>query len=111
VTGSIASKSGSQNARAWVIALSNPGPGTAYGTQVTGFTLSQTSGAACTPVISSPGAVPIALGDIASGASASASFTIDFTGCAALARFSLSVPYNFDGGASTGTMVRGNEFR
>jgi endo-1,4-beta-xylanase len=111
LTGSIASKSGPQNARVWVIALNNPGPGVAYGAQVAGFTLSQTSGAACTPVISGPGALPIALGDIALGASASASFTIDFTGCAALARFSLSVPYSFDGGASTGTMVRGNEFR
>ncbi len=111
LTGSIASKSGTQTGRTWTIALSNPGPGTAYGAQITGFTLTQTAGAACTPVITGPSTFPVVLGDIASGASATTSFVINFAGCANTARFSLNVPYNSTGGANTGSIVRSNEFR
>jgi endo-1,4-beta-xylanase len=111
LTGSIASKTGTQNSRVWTIRLSNPGPGTATGAQFTGFTLTQSSGAACTPVVVPPAAFPIALGDIAAGGAASAAFTIDFTGCAALARFSLNVPFAATLGANTGAVIRNNEFR
>ena len=51
------------------------------------------------------------LGDIASGNSANASFTIDFTGCAALARFTLSMPWSAANGADTGTFALGNQYR
>ncbi len=113
LTGSIASKSGTPNARTWTITMSNPGPGIAYATQITGFTLTQTAPAhpVCTPVIKSPAPFPIVLGDIAAGGSANASFVIDFTGCSGIARFSLNVPYNSTGGANTGSIVRNNEFR
>jgi endo-1,4-beta-xylanase len=111
LTGSIGGKSGPQNARVWSIALSNPGLGPATSAQITGFILTQTSGAACTPVVTAPGAFPISLGDIAAGGSANAAFTIDFTGCAALARFSLNVPFRATAGANTGAVVRNNEFR
>jgi endo-1,4-beta-xylanase len=111
LTGGIASKTGSQNGRVWTITLSNPGPGTAYGVRITGFTLTQAAGAACTPVITPPSAFPISLGDIAAGGSTSLSFTIDFTGCANTARFSLNVPYSSASGASAGAILRSNEFR
>ncbi len=111
LSGEIASKSGPPAARSWTISLNNPGPGTAYSAQIAGFTLTQTAGAACNPVISAPSVFPIALGDIAAGGSARASLTIDFSGCPAAARFSLSVPYNSTGGVNTGSMLRSNEFR
>ena len=50
----IASKAGSQNARVWTMTANNPGPGTAYTTQISGFTLTQVAGAACTPVVTPP---------------------------------------------------------
>jgi endo-1,4-beta-xylanase len=111
LTGSIAAKTGPTNARVWTIALSNPGPGTATSAQITGFTLTQTSGAACTPIVTPPGAYPISLGDIPAGGSAGAAFTIDFTGCAALARFGLNVPFAATLGANTGAVIRNNQYR
>jgi len=110
LTFSLTSKTGTQNARVWILAANNGNVGTAYATQIKGFTLTQTSGAACTPVITPPGAFPVVLGDIAAGGAASESFTIDFTGCAALARFTLSVPWS-SATYNTGTYVSGNQFR
>ncbi len=106
----IPSKTGPQNARVWTVTASNSGPGTAYATQINGFTLTQVAGAACTPVITPPSSYPIALGDIATGNSASAAFTIDFTGCANLARFALSVPWS-SATYHVGTFAQGNQFR
>jgi len=85
--------------------------GTAYNTRINGFTLTQVAGAACTPVITPPSSYPVMLGDIASGNSASASFTIDFTGCPALARFTLNMPWSSANGADTGRFSLGNQFR
>jgi hypothetical protein len=50
------------------------------------------------------------LGDIASGNAASAAFTINFTGCANLARFTLKVPWS-SAVYDTGTFTLGNQFR
>ncbi|MBV9406651.1 MAG: endo-1,4-beta-xylanase [Acidobacteriaceae bacterium] len=111
LAGDIASKSGPQNARVWTIAMNNPGPGTAFATQIDGFTLTQTSGAACTPVVTPPSSYPIVLGDVTSGGSATAAFTIDFTGCPSLARFAVNMPFSSTGGANTGSLTRNNEFR
>jgi endo-1,4-beta-xylanase len=106
----ISSKTGAQNARVWTITASNNGSGTAYATQINGFTLTQAAGAACTPVITPPSSYPVVLGDIASGNSASAAFTIDFTGCAILARFALKMPWS-SATYDTGTFAQGNQFR
>ncbi len=106
----IASKTGAQNARVWTLTASNNGSGTAYATQITGLTLTQTAGAACTPVVTPPSSYPVALGDLAAGASANASFTIDFTGCAALARFTFNMPWTSNT-YNTGTLTLGNQFR
>jgi endo-1,4-beta-xylanase len=111
LTAHLTGKSGPSNARVWTIALSNPGPGTAYGAQISGFTLTQTYGAACTPVVTPPSGFPVNLGDLASGASASAGFTIDFSACATTARFTLNVPYSSTGGTNTGALIIGNQIR
>jgi len=104
-------KTGPQNARVWTIKASDPSSGTSYGTQISGFTLTQTSGAACTPVVTPPSSYPVVLGDIAGGGTASASFTIDFTGCPNNARFKLTMPWSAAAGADTGTYVSANQFR
>ena len=105
----ITSKAGAANARVWTIRASNPGPGTSYTTQISGFRLTQVSGAACTPVITAPSTYPVVLGDIAAGSSARAMFTIDFSGCPPLARFSLNMPWSAANGAHTGVFALGNE--
>jgi endo-1,4-beta-xylanase len=109
LTGTLGTKAGPQNARVWTLIFSNAGPGTAYGARLSGFTLTQTSGAACTPVVTA--ALPVTLGDIAANGSASTNVTIDFTGCSALARFSLSAPFSSSNGWNAGAIIRNNEFR
>ncbi len=106
----VSNKTGAQNARVWTLTATNGTVGTAYATQITGFTLTQTSGAACTPVINPPSSYPVSLGDIPAGGSASVNFTIDFTGCANLARFKMSAPWS-SATYDTGTYVLGNQFR
>jgi endo-1,4-beta-xylanase len=105
----LSAKSGPQNARTWTITASNGGPGTAYATQINGFTLTQVSGAACSPVITPPSSFPVVLGDIAQGGTAQAAFTIDFIGCPSTARFGLSTPWT-SATYHTGTFALGNQF-
>jgi endo-1,4-beta-xylanase len=107
----VTSKSGTVGGtRTWTVTATNPSSGPAYATQISGFTLTQTGGAACTPVITPPGSFPISLGDIAAGGSANASFTIDFTGCSSIARFTLNMPWS-SAVYNTGTLVSGNQFQ
>lgn len=117
LSGSIAAKAGTADARVWTLSFSNPGPGTAYGVRLAGLKLRQTGGAACTPVVKT--AFPVALGDIASGGAANANVTIDFTGCPALAAFAVDAPFNaangWHGDPAKGspalTISRSNQFR
>jgi endo-1,4-beta-xylanase len=106
----VSGKTGPQNARVWTLTASNNGSGTAYATQISGFTLTQVAGAACTPIVTPPSSFPVVLGDIAAGNSARAAFTIDFTGCAALARFTLNMPWS-SATYDTGTFAQGNQFQ
>ncbi len=107
----VTTKTGPQNARVWTVTATNPSSGIAYATQINGFTLTQTSGAACSPLITPPSSFPVALGDIPANGSATAAFTIDFTGCASLARFTLSMPWSSANGADTGAVLSANQFR
>jgi hypothetical protein len=109
LSGRVASESGPQNARIWSIEVDSGG-GPAYGAAIDGFAIRQTFGAACSPVVTSP-QFPVSLGDIPANSSATAPITIDFTGCAANARFSVNIPLSANGGNSTGSIVRNNEFR
>jgi endo-1,4-beta-xylanase len=106
----VTSKTGTPNARVWTITANNPSQGTAYTTQINGFTLTQVSGPSCSPVIS-PVTFPVVLGDIPAGQTASTNFTIDFSGCAAHARFTLTMPWSSANGADTATLVSGNQFQ
>jgi endo-1,4-beta-xylanase len=117
LSGSITSKTGAASARVWTLQLSNRGPGTAFAAQITGFNLRQTAGAACTPVVGAN--APINLGDVVAGASATASVTIDFSSCPALATFTVDVPFNssagWNGDPAKGSpalsISRSNQFR
>ena len=107
---SVTTRSGTPKARIWTVTANNPSQGTAYQTQINGFSLTQVSGPDCTPALS-PVTFPVVLGDIAAGQTASANFTIDFTRCANFARFTLTMPWSSANGADAGTLVSGNQFR
>jgi hypothetical protein len=98
LSGSIVCKTGPRKARVWTIDVS-AGAGSSNGAQIDGFTLTQTAGAACTPIVTSPASFPLALGDIPANQSASAPITIDFTGCFKTARFNVNIPLAANGGS------------
>jgi hypothetical protein len=108
IQGNIIAKSGPQNARAWTLSLLDNGPGAANATAITSFTLAQAFGVACTPAIGT--AFPLAMGDLASAQTGTANVTIDFTGCAAAARFTAKFMYSANGGTVTGSVVRYNQY-
>ncbi len=111
LTAAITGKSGLQSSRLWTIALTNSGPGTAYGAQIHGIQLTQTFGASCVPVRLSPAAFPISLGNIGAGGSSPASVTWDFSSCGDTARFSLTTIFSANSGSSVGLTTLVNQLR
>ena len=107
--GAITGKSGPSNARQWAFGVINNGPGAANAALLTGFTLSQSGGPACTPVVS--GSFPLPLGNLAPNGSTTATVTTDFSACAASARFTLQVGISANGGAAVGSVTRANQFQ
>jgi len=114
----ITSKTGPKNARVWTIRADNPSSGTAYTVQINSFTIQQLrdnngrgKGAQpCSPVIKSPAAFPLDLGDIASGGSASTTITLDFSACRSNAPYGVVMPWSQANGADTGQLVQAVSF-
>jgi len=109
LAGVIASKTGTPDARVWNIQLNNSGPGAADTAAISGFDLSQTFGAACSPLVITP--LPAVAGNLAPGGSGSVPVTIDFTGCPANARFIANIAFTANSGKATGSIVRNNQFQ
>jgi hypothetical protein len=107
--GNITGKSGPAGARAWNILVSNNGPAAAVGAEISSVSLSQVGGAACNPTVTSP--LPGLAGNLARTASATATITIDFSSCAANARFTANIALSANGGNSTGSIIRLNQFQ
>lgn len=93
-------------ASVFTIAATNGDVGPAYATQINGLKLTTISGQTCTPKVTSASGFPAKLGDIAISGSASASFTVDFSGCQGVVRFTVSAPWSsavYDTGTFTQT--------
>lgn len=113
LTGSITSQSGPSNARLLNFSVANNGNSTAANngtatvtsSQIDGFTLTQTSGTPCTPLINT--SFPLSIGDIPAGGSATGGITIDFSdaGCPATALFTVNAWFSGNGGSTTGVSV------
>ena len=109
LSGLITAKVGAQNGRVWTITLSNTGPGAANAAQINNLSLTETGGAACTPVITST--FPVAVGNIAPASTGSGTVTIDFTGCANNARFTTIFTFSANAGTVTGSRTLYNQFQ
>ncbi len=109
MTFALTTSAGTADTRTLTVTATNGNAGTAYATQLTGFTLTQTSGPSCRPKMTS-GSTPAVLGDLAVGASASASFTVSIVGCNPNSQFTLSVPWS-SAVYDTGTFVTNLDFR
>lgn len=96
--------------RLWSIRLSNSGLGTAVGAQITGFTISQSSGTACSPAVSLISPLPVTVGDIAPSAYATGQVTLNFAGCPdTTGRFTAIITYSANSGAYSGSTTIYNQ--
>ncbi len=103
LTGYLQNASGPQTATAWDIAVTNSGLSPAVNADIASFSLIQTEGAACTPVVLT--SIPVSLGTIGASATVIAPMIIDFTSCSLTnTRFNLSASFSADGGL-TGTLL------
>lgn len=91
-TGTVAA--GTSDTRTITLTATNPSSGTAYATQISGFTLTQQSAPACTPKVVSPSGFPIVLGDIPAGGTASTTVTLSIVGCNPNAQWQITAPWN-----------------
>ena len=91
-TGTVAA--GTSDTRTITLTATNPSSGTAYATQISGFTLTQQSKPACTPRITSPAGFPIVLGNIPAGGTASTTITLSIVGCNPNAQWQITAPWN-----------------
>jgi endo-1,4-beta-xylanase len=84
---------GQQDTRVITVTATNGSVGTAYRTQIDGFTLSPDSGPVCTPVVAAPGNFPISMGDIPINGTASVPFTVSLEGCNSQSEWEVRVPW------------------
>ena len=106
----VSNKTGAPNERAWTLTVSNSGMVAVTSAVLSSFTLTQTSGSACTPVLA--GQFPAGVApSIAAGGSANAVVTVDFSDCLPMAGFTASATLSANGGAVTGTMTLVNQLR
>ncbi|MBY0504814.1 MAG: hypothetical protein K2X03_12945 [Bryobacteraceae bacterium] len=108
LAGTLTGKSGPDERRLWRLQVMNTGSAPATAARITGITFTQAGGAICSPAVVAA-SLPVALGDIAPGASATGDLPINFTGCDNTARFTVNVSFSASNGAATGNMVRNNE--
>jgi hypothetical protein len=115
----ISRKAGPASGRVWTLKLVN-GPTEITNAKIDSMTLTQTGGVACAPVLGKPTTQPgIEVvtpgprpeGNIAPAGSALNSVLVDFSSCAATARFNASINYSANGGALLGSQTFYNQFR
>jgi endo-1,4-beta-xylanase len=92
------------------LTATNGNVGPAYATQITNFTLTQIWGPPCSPKITAPSAFPISVGDIATSGAASATFTVNASGCSPFSEFVLTAPW-ISSVYHTGTFVSPISFK
>jgi predicted extracellular nuclease len=103
LTASIVAKFGPSMARQWTLAVRNPNPTASNNTILNNFALTETVGAACAPAVSMPLSM---IGRIPGGGSTSfVNVQIDFSGCPADARFTVTAGISGNDGAAQGSLT------
>lgn len=103
MTGSVSSKSGSASARKWTLKINNNNSFTVSSVSLYSFSLVQTSGSSCSPVVTDPAQFPALAGNIAANSYRSYVVTINFGSCAASAKFTANFSFAGNNGAVWGS--------
>jgi hypothetical protein len=105
----ISAQAGPANARNWSITFKNQGSSVVAGLSIGSFTLTQQGGPVCQPAIMTP--FPEGVGDISPGSVVVATVTINFSSCAAAARFLVTMPFTANSESMNGRLSAGNKFQ
>jgi hypothetical protein len=109
---SLIGRSGTADRCVWTVAVQNRGPGIAQRVAINDVALKQTAGLPCTPAIlpappAYPGAFPVEIGDLDEGSRGDGKITIDFSSCAAGARFTANVALSANAGPASPLVLSG----
>jgi hypothetical protein len=104
----IAAKNGPAEARQWTLTIAGDGQTAVTGAAIRRVEVVPAPDMPCRPAVKAPARFPLAIGDLPAGGTASASITLDFSGCPNQARFNVRVQLTGEGGAS-GNFERHNE--
>ena len=121
LSAAITLRTGAANARSWTITLTNSGIGLGNNTEIAKLTITPAGTPGCTvaPAIAIPAAgvsasAPLLLGNIGpaggTSSSASAAVTINFSGCQASSKFTVTVGYTANSGAYSSSTTFSNQF-
>ena len=102
---SASSKATGRDTRTLTITATNGSVGPAYTTQISSVTLQPIFDPRCSATVTGPSAFPVALGDIATSGTASATFTVTLQGCRRDTFFVLKAPWT-SAVYDTGTLFR-----
>ncbi|MCX6796898.1 MAG: hypothetical protein NTX98_00255, partial [Candidatus Doudnabacteria bacterium] len=103
LTGTVSSKSGSQGSRRWTLRVNNPNAYTVNSVNLYNFSLAQTAGPACSPVLTNPTTFPVSVGNISAGSYRTYQVTINFNGCNSTTRFTANFSFAGNNGADWGS--------
>ena len=102
--GAITAKSGSADLRNWTIKLRNASLFPDVDARITSFALTQTSGdAPC--MAQSTASLPVTVGTLPPGGSASVTLPVDFSQCSSNSQFDVHVVFSANKGANVGTLI------
>lgn len=110
LTGSVSSKSGPQSARIWTLRVSNPNAFAVNNVNIYSFSLTHTSGQSCTPIVLSPAAFPVLVGNIGASSSRTYQVTINFPGgCNSGSKFTADFTFAGNSGTNWGSASINNQ--
>ncbi len=112
LSASLVGVAGTQAAMTWTMSLRNAGAGPANHALLDAFSLRQTSGVPCTPVVSGrdPNRFAVPLGNLAPGAERNVTVTIGFAACADDTRVVAAIPFSANGGRATTAVVSDDQY-
>jgi hypothetical protein len=100
---------GTGSQRVWTIELTDHGAGTATLAQITGLTLTQTTGTPCSPAPSLVSSLPAAVGTIAPASNGTAQITLNFADYTGTPVFTVLVQFSANRGSYTGSTTIFNQ--
>jgi hypothetical protein len=104
----LAGKTGPDASRDWQFKVSDSGLAAAKAAKITSVTFRATGGTNCSPRVTN-GSLPISLGTLIPGGSATGDLLVNFSGCDSSSQFTVNVSVSANNGATSSSVVLTNQ--